>query len=273
MTDTATRPVDTGTPRHAPFPPQVQPRVPPQVTPHSPPPIRAWAPPPAPETPPITPLVNRPRGRHRKPRPRKVLLAAGGFALAAGVLSLVRLTPDGGVDGVGRAQAQSDLDVDTSTGQSEGTYDDTSTDRTDNTAATVGDVPRATPSASAPMGGGATPAPTTPPTALPTDLPSATGSLRRLPLDALPTPLAPAADATTIPQQPSTPEPVPTPARPGPAAPPPAPVAQQPQPPQQAEPAPAPTPAPSSPAPKATPPAGVCVPLIGLCVDPLSHHH
>ena len=35
-----------------------------------------------------------PRGRHRKPRPRKVLLAAGGLALAAGALSLVRLTPD-----------------------------------------------------------------------------------------------------------------------------------------------------------------------------------
>ncbi|MET7292019.1 hypothetical protein ABZS79_07720 [Streptomyces griseoloalbus] len=38
------------------------------------------------------------RGRHRKPRPRKALLAAGGLALAAGAVSLVRLaaTPDGG---------------------------------------------------------------------------------------------------------------------------------------------------------------------------------
>ncbi|GGP65306.1 hypothetical protein ACWDY7_16230 [Streptomyces calvus] len=38
------------------------------------------------------------RGRHRKPRPRKALLAAGGLALAAGAVALVRLTaaPDGG---------------------------------------------------------------------------------------------------------------------------------------------------------------------------------
>ncbi|MET9147686.1 hypothetical protein [Streptomyces sp. NPDC004042] len=35
----------------------------------------------------------RVRGRHRRPRPRRVLLTAGGLALAAGVLSLVRLTP------------------------------------------------------------------------------------------------------------------------------------------------------------------------------------
>ncbi|NEB11429.1 hypothetical protein G3I32_21730, partial [Streptomyces coelicoflavus] len=31
------------------------------------------------------------RGRHRRPRPRKVLLVAGGLALAAGALGLVRL--------------------------------------------------------------------------------------------------------------------------------------------------------------------------------------
>ncbi|NEC30932.1 serine/threonine protein kinase, partial [Streptomyces sp. SID8111] len=41
----------------------------------------------------------RPRGRHRKPRRRKVLLVAGGLALAAGTLGLVRLVSGpGGAD-------------------------------------------------------------------------------------------------------------------------------------------------------------------------------
>ncbi|MFE1241511.1 hypothetical protein [Streptomyces tendae] len=38
------------------------------------------------------------RGRHRRPRPRRVLLAAGGLALAAGALSVVRLLPESGGD-------------------------------------------------------------------------------------------------------------------------------------------------------------------------------
>ncbi|WP_416971935.1 hypothetical protein [Streptomyces sp. 4F14] len=41
----------------------------------------------------------RPRGRHRRPRPRKVVLAAGGLAFAAGVLGLLRVMPDGGGGG------------------------------------------------------------------------------------------------------------------------------------------------------------------------------
>ncbi|MCG0067181.1 hypothetical protein L0F81_28605 [Streptomyces tricolor] len=44
------------------------------------------------------------RGRHRKPRPRKALLAAGGLALAAGVLSLVRISPQSGVGASGTAE-------------------------------------------------------------------------------------------------------------------------------------------------------------------------
>ncbi|MEU1695549.1 hypothetical protein ABZ590_30060, partial [Streptomyces hirsutus] len=36
------------------------------------------------------------RGRHRKPRHRKLLLAGGGLALTAGALSLVRLASDPG---------------------------------------------------------------------------------------------------------------------------------------------------------------------------------
>ncbi|MEV8123009.1 hypothetical protein AB0P07_02605 [Streptomyces sp. NPDC085944] len=39
------------------------------------------------------------RGRHRRPRPRKVLLVAGGLALAAAALSVVRLLPEPGGDG------------------------------------------------------------------------------------------------------------------------------------------------------------------------------
>lgn len=46
-----------------------------------------------------------PRGRHRRPRPRKVLLAAGGLALAAGALSLVRMSPDSGVSGLGATES------------------------------------------------------------------------------------------------------------------------------------------------------------------------
>ncbi|MFF7368031.1 hypothetical protein [Streptomyces tricolor] len=52
------------------------------------------------------------RGRHRKPRPRKALLAAGGLALAAGVLSLVRITPQSGVGASGTAEAGPRLDLD-----------------------------------------------------------------------------------------------------------------------------------------------------------------
>ncbi|MEV5733042.1 hypothetical protein [Streptomyces sp. NPDC052292] len=50
------------------------------------------------------------RGRHRRPRPRKVLIAAGGLALAAGVLSLVRVAPESGVGAPGTAQAEPRLD-------------------------------------------------------------------------------------------------------------------------------------------------------------------
>lgn len=296
MTDTATRPVETGTPRHAqaphkapPQPPHnAPPRIPRQVPAQSPSPSpsRACTPPPpratppAPEATPTTPLVDRPRGRHRKPRPRKVLLAAGGFALAAGVLSLVRLTPDSSVGGVGRAQAQADLDPDSNAATV--TADDTSADRTGNTAATVDGAPTPNPAASAPMGG-AIPVPTALPAALPTALPGSTGPLRRLPLGALPTSLAPAADATTIQQQPNAPAPVTTPGRvqdpagaPAPAAVAPQPQSPQEQSPQEAAAAPTPTSEPPqapAPAPQASAPGGVCVPLIGLCVDALNQLH
>ena len=55
-----------------------------------------------PETTPPEPALTRPRGRHRKPRPRRILFAVGGLALAAGALSLLRMAPHptGGDTGV-----------------------------------------------------------------------------------------------------------------------------------------------------------------------------
>ncbi|MFI6275762.1 hypothetical protein [Streptomyces sp. NPDC050988] len=60
---------------------------------------------PAPVTPETTPpeqVLARPRGRHRKPRPHRILFAVGGLALAAGALSLLRMAPQptGGETGV-----------------------------------------------------------------------------------------------------------------------------------------------------------------------------
>ncbi|MGV9566536.1 hypothetical protein [Streptomyces sp. NPDC003480] len=52
------------------------------------------------------PLRCRPAGRHRRPRPRRVALAIGGFALAAGALSLVRLAPEAVTGGGGTAEAE-----------------------------------------------------------------------------------------------------------------------------------------------------------------------
>ncbi|GGN32787.1 hypothetical protein [Streptomyces fuscichromogenes] len=170
------------------------------------------------------------RGRHRKPRPRKPLFAAGGLALAAGVLGLVRLTPDGGgVSAPGTAEAEPHLDP---------TADATA--RPANAAATVGTLLRATPSAATvPDGAGTTTAPATTapagaaartaavsPSVSPTALPGAGGTV-----------------PTTIPTAPTRPT----------GAPPPA-----------ADPAPAPTPTPTA----DQPGDGVCLPVVGLCVSP-----
>ncbi|MFJ9901293.1 hypothetical protein ACIRVK_00045 [Streptomyces sp. NPDC101152] len=167
------------------------------------------------------------RGRHRRPRPRKVLFAVGGLALAAGALSLVRLSPDTGVGGGGTAEAEPRLDPG-GTGEA-----------ATNTAATVAAVPDTGPSATSPMGGaGATL------TASPASVPRTTAGPSSQPPSATPT--APPG-TTTLPDTP-----VPT----APAAtPPPAP-----------RPTPAPdhtTPPPTTPQPA---PPGLCVPIIGLCV-------
>ncbi|MFE9439534.1 hypothetical protein ACFYO2_11070 [Streptomyces sp. NPDC006602] len=180
-----------------------------------------------------------PRGRHRRPRPRKVLLAAGGLALAAGALSLVRMVPDTGVSGLGAAEAEPRVDP------------ETGVDLSTNAAATVAaTVPTASPSATTVMGGPSalptpgvsfTPTPTarssrpTPPTTVP-DAPNATGA-------ATPTPAPHPSASTGTTQQPA---PTPTPSR---TTPPPAPQPDHPDRP------------------------GLCVPVIAVCVDPPAARH
>jgi hypothetical protein len=199
----------------------------------------------APDQPGVGPgrFAPRVRGRHRRPRPRKVLLAAGGLALAAGVLSLVRMAPESGVGGVGTAEAGPRQDP------------GGGTDRSTNAAA-VGILPRVSPSATSAMGGiSATP---TPEASL-VPAPSTTASP------------APAGTATTIPDATDAADRADTAAAPAPRTvpPSPAPTTAAPQQPQTQTPTPSGTTAP--PAPKPDQP-GVCVPVIGLCVDSPAHH-
>lgn len=183
-----------------------------------------------------------PRGRHRRPRPRKILLAVGGLAVAAGVLSLVRLAPESGVGGLGTAEAEPRPDP--GTGATDGT------DRPANAAATISADPAAIPSATSVMGG-VTPTPTTASGVVPTPYATATPTA--------------AADPTTIPETTTA------------ATTPPAPQEPAPHPPSTTAPAPThtPTPTPSrtanSPAPAPSRPS-LCVPIIGLCVDGLANH-
>ncbi|MFJ6083937.1 hypothetical protein ACIQI8_21300 [Streptomyces sp. NPDC092369] len=177
-------------------------------------------------------------GRHRRPRPRKVLFAAGGIALAAGVLSLVRLAPESGVGGIGAAEAEPGQQL-----------PDIGTDRATNAAATLAASP--VPSATSVLGGeSATP------TGVP--VPTATTSPTALP-GARVTP-----GPTTIPEAPNAPTTAPR--APAPAttapAPQPTPTATQPPPP---APAPSHTTAPR-PAPQPTHDPGLCVPIVGVCV-------
>ncbi|MFE7901948.1 hypothetical protein ACFU3E_31500 [Streptomyces sp. NPDC057424] len=181
----------------------------------------------------------RVRGRHRKPRPRKVLLTAGGLALAAGALSLLRLTSGPGTD-AGTVEAGPRPDPVTS-----------APDDAAGTVATFPDAPDASPSSPTALGG-PTPSPVTK-GARPS--PSAT---TRTPVTS--TSAGPA--STAIPDTPNSPAPAPAPAASrGRDAP---------------RPAPAPTAPPSrtAPAPASTPEEpeephdpGLCVPVIGLCVD------
>ncbi|MDQ0992718.1 hypothetical protein [Streptomyces sp. V3I7] len=181
------------------------------------------------------------RGRHRRPRPRRALLAAGGLALAAGALSLVRSAPESGVGGPGPAEAEPRLN------ERGGV-----TELPANAAATVG---AARPSATSVMGGASAPVPTTTGTTAPaataTSLPAfLPGGAERVPTT-IPTAVVrtPGAPATTG----AAPRPSATSSA-RPSTPPPATA------PSHSTPAPAPRPA---------SPGTVCVPVIGLCVGPL----
>ncbi|MFJ3303292.1 hypothetical protein ACIPSA_09245 [Streptomyces sp. NPDC086549] len=174
------------------------------------------------------------RGRHRRPRPRKVLLAAGGLALAAGVLSLLRMSPESGVGSPGTAEAEPRLDPGGGTDHRSAT----------NTAG-VASAPTGLPSATSVMGGvSAAPAwPTASP--LPTDIPTA------IPTAAPRTTHGPSGTGTTpVPTTTTSAGPRPDPTR-------------------TQAPAPAPSHSRIAPAPRPSRGGGLCVPVIGLCVDPL----
>ncbi|GHK00652.1 hypothetical protein SY2F82_24490 [Streptomyces sp. Y2F8-2] len=177
------------------------------------------------------PFWFRPVGRHRKPRHRRLALAVGGFALAAGALSLVRLAPESVTGGGGTAEAEPRIGA----GQ---------------TAATAGDVPSkgaAGPSTTAFKGRASA-------------VPAVSGDVSPSGRPGTPTPRV-TDPATGIPEAPSTPTasrsrtpepPVTTTAAP-PSAPSPT----------------ATTRAPAPSAPATSDPPGLCVPLVGLCVHGL----
>ncbi|MFD8540847.1 hypothetical protein [Streptomyces rubrogriseus] len=195
------------------------------------------------------------RGRHRRPRPRKVLLAAGGLALAAGALSVVRLLPEPGGD-VGGLRAGAEPRV-------EGGGRDTAP-----ATGTVGKPSGTGPSATSAMGGlSGSPGPGPIPGLVPA--PSASGP-------AVPLPTAPPVRTPGAALKPGqgdgegpgerergedTGERAPAPGTAQPSRsdrPVPHPV--PPPPPDRG------TPPPSDPAPEPADP-GLCVPVIGLCVD------
>ncbi|WP_340376547.1 hypothetical protein U5640_16485 [Streptomyces sp. SS7] len=184
-----------------------------------------------------------PRGRHRRPRPRKVLFAAGGLALAAGVLSLVRLSSGpGGVTGIGTAEAEPHTGPHAKSPVA-GTATRSATGRTPDTGAAVAPTTAPSPTAPSPMGGAsAEPAPEGGPVR---GTPGAPTSVALTP-GASYTP-APARTPAPAPTRGTTPRSTPAPPRATATVP--------------------PAPAPPRPAPTRQP--GVCVPVVGLCVDAL----
>ncbi|MFM9448222.1 hypothetical protein [Streptomyces acidiscabies] len=183
----------------------------------------------------------RPRGRHRRPRPRKVVLAAGGLAFAAGVLGLLRVVPDGGGGGPVAGAAVGD-DGGTRTGAGEGEagregYAGGVTDLATNAApvpsGTAGDT-RTSDTRSTPGGAvSRVPDPRSTPAASGVPRPSAPS--QELPVSPAPTP--------DIPTRTARPTPAPTPTV---------------VPPESHTPSTPPTP---------DDPHDICVPAIGLCVD------
>ncbi|SHI02325.1 hypothetical protein [Streptomyces sp. 3214.6] len=203
----------------------------------------------------------RVRGRHRRPRPRKVLFAAGGLALAAGMLSLVRLTPHSGdVTGIGAAEAESQpdpvtdtaTDTDASTGAGTGTGTavggtGTGAGRDKGRSADAAVPGAAAPTAPTAMGGAS--ARPTPGVGLVPGTPGSATSVALTP-GATYTPVAPHAQAPA-PARTAAPRPTATPT------------------PSAAPTTAAPAPQPQNPGPGQSGQPGVCVPVVGLCVDPL----
>ncbi|MEU7420143.1 hypothetical protein [Streptomyces antibioticus] len=200
------------------------------------------------------PIWAAPRGRHRRPRRRRVLFAAGGLALAAGVLSLVRLTSEpGGVAGLGTAEAEPHPDPVIGGAPSTGlpaeagaTVSPTPTNASPMGGTSGTPTPEASrvPGASATPGGPASVAPV-PGTGSGSGSAQATPGAIPLP-PRVPSPAPPAPDDDPRPAAPTTPTRQPAPAPPA-----------------------APTTAPTAPAPAQPGHPGLCVPIIGLCVDAL----
>ncbi|QNP70558.1 hypothetical protein IAG44_14680 [Streptomyces roseirectus] len=213
---------------------------------------------------------HRPRGRHRRPRPRKVFLAAGGLAFAAGVLGLLRIVPEPGGAGPVAGASLGDGGSTGTTGYGDG---DGVTDRATNAAAAVppasgepggpgtgsGADPGDTRSTS---GGAASWGPDPRHTPSTSGVPRPTAPSQDLRVSPRPTPSTP--DAPDAPHTPSTPGSPHTPGTPSTPRPAPTPTAVPPA----NHPAPPPRPTTPSPAPD-TPddPYEICVPAIGLCVD------
>ncbi len=195
------------------------------------------------------------RGRHRRPRPRKAALTAGGLALAAGALSLVRLLPESGGDG----------GYDAAAGPRAVAGGGVATDRSTAPAAARTPIPpEVSPSATSALGGlsgGQGPGD-------PIPEPSASGAAA----SATTVPVASNPARTAAPEAPDTSGPPtartsPTRRSPPTGRPPrPDPPASSPPPTRDTPPAPAPAPAPTRVAPAPDDP-GLCVPLTGLCVD------
>jgi hypothetical protein len=180
---------------------------------------------------------SRARGRHRRPRPRKALFATGGFALAVGALSLLRLTADSGVD---TAEAGPRLQP------TADTHPETDTGNATNAAATVSGSPEPTSTTPAPTGTGGT-------------VPSGAAVPGTAPTSAVRTPSGPYTPRTRPPADEGAPAPAATPSS-GSAAPrPPGPTA---------TPAPGPVAVPPTAGPTSRP--GLCLPVVGLCVEALN---
>ncbi|SED47986.1 hypothetical protein SAMN04490357_4923 [Streptomyces misionensis] len=181
------------------------------------------------------------RGRHRRPRRRKALLAVGGLVLAAAVLSLVRMSPESGVGAPGTAAAEPRLGPGVTPGTTAGPT--LRGGSTATTATRTAGPDALAPAASVPRGPGTAPAP-----AGSTRAPAAPGRSA-----------APPRTVTTAPSAPARPT--------APASTASAPPASHPAPPP--KPTPTPDPGQSAPAPG---PGGLCLPVIGLCVDVTGPH-